>query len=92
MQGKSNHMAQRENKVIYLYLKSDGSRYFFGCLASLFSKFDAKDIGITYGSLRNYGLSENKVYENAKCIIVKGKIIPMPNSRTSTKIGKDEIK
>ena len=84
-------MAQRENKVIYLYLKADGSRHFFGCLASLFEKFDSKTLGITYGSLRNFGLSENKLYENAKCIIVKGTIIPMPNSRTTTKNGKDEV-
>ena len=78
-------MAQRENKVIYLYLKSDGSRHFFGCLASLFEKFDSKELGITYGSLRNFGLSESKLYENAKCIIVKGTIIPKPNSRTLSK-------
>lgn len=78
-------MAQRENKVIYLYLKTDGSRHFFGCLASLFEKFDSKELGITYGSLRNFGLSESKLYENAKCIIVKGTIIPMRNSRTTKK-------
>ena len=84
-------MAQRKNKVIYLYLKSDGSRHFFGCLASLFENFDSKELGITYGSLRNFGLSESKLYENAKCIIVKGTIIPMPNSRTIKKKEKDEV-
>ena len=75
-------MAQRANKVIYLYLKEDRSRHFFGCLASLYEQFDAKVLGISYGSLRNYGLSESKPYENSRCIIVKGTIIPMPNSRT----------
>ena len=84
-------MAQRENKVIYLYLKTDGSRHFFGCLKSLFEKFDSKELGITYDSLRNFGLSESKLYEDAKCIIVKGTIIPMPNSRTTKMKEIDEV-
>lgn len=75
-------MAQRENKVIYLYLKEDGSRHFYGCLASLYDEYDAKQLGISYGSLRNYGLSDTKTYENSRCIIVKGTIIPKANKRT----------
>lgn len=75
-------MVQRENKVIYLYMKEDGSRHFYGCLASLYDEYDATQLGISYGSLRNYGLSETKPYENARCIIVKARIIPKANKRT----------
>lgn len=84
-------MAKRENKVIYLYLKVDGSRHFYGCLASLYEQYTVEDIGISYASLRNYKFAENKLYENDKCIIVKATIIPKPNSRTLTK-NQDENK
>ena len=87
---KLNKMAQRENKVIYLLLKEDGSHHFYGCLASLYDQYNAKQLGISYGSLRNYGLSEEKPYENARCLIVKGTIIPKPNSRTMPNNEKDE--
>lgn len=83
-------MAQRENKVIYLYLKEDGSRHFYGCLASLYDEYNAKELGISYGSLRNYGLSKDRHFENARCIIVKGTVIPKPNKRTIKKDEKGE--
>lgn len=61
---------KRERTVIHLQL---GEKHeYFGSLAGLYEFHDAEDLGITYGSLRNYSLSSDKPYINSKCIIRKG--------------------
>lgn len=63
---------KRKIKVIHLFDKRTGEHKYFGSIASIFD--ENLDIGITYGSLRNYGLSE-KYYENDKVIIRQGYLI-----------------
>ena len=57
-------------KVIHLQINE--MHYYFGSLRALTKQFSGESIGIEYGRLRNYGLSENKPYVNTKCIIRKG--------------------
>lgn len=64
-----------------IHLQYDGLHYYYGSLASLFDHFTPQQLGIGYGSLRNYGLSETKPYQNSKCIIRKGTLISKPGGR-----------
>ena len=44
----------------------------FGSIANIYEYHTMEELGITYGSLRNYGLSQDKPYQNSKCVIRKG--------------------
>ena len=70
--------AKFEKKVIHLILKGESraqdKHAYFGSVACIYEHFTEEEIGITYGSLRNYGLSEDKPYENKKVFIREGKL------------------
>ncbi len=61
-------MAQQERQVIHLQ-KGD-EHYYFGSMAAIYDPFTKDDIGISYGSIRNYGLSPSKPYKNQKTGVV----------------------
>lgn len=61
---------KQERTVIHLEI--NGEHHYFGSIASIYDYYTSQDIGITYGSLRNYGLSLEHPYQNTKCIIRKG--------------------
>ena len=65
--------------VIHLIFKGDtrssDRHFYFGSVACIYDHFSADQIGITYGSLRNYGVSEDRPYENRDVIIRKGKLL-----------------
>lgn len=67
-----------ERTVVHVELLSDNSHHYFGSLAAIYEKFGKEDIGISYGSLRNFGLSADKPYKNKLCIIRKGVLITIP--------------
>lgn len=54
----------QERQVIHLQ-KGDEHHY-FGSVAALYDHFSKDAIGISYGSMRNYGLSADKPYRNEK--------------------------
>ena len=56
-------MAQ-ERQVIHL--QHGEEHYYFGSVAAMYDHFSKDDIGISYGSIRNYGLSPTKPYKNDK--------------------------
>jgi len=70
---------KQERTVIHLEM--NGKHYYFGSIANIYEYFDADIIGISYGSLRNYGLSEEKQYQNKKCIIRKGVLLAKSTNR-----------
>ena len=72
---------KKERTVIHLHLKMRGSHHYFGSIANIFEFFSVDEIGISYGSLRNYGLTYEKQYENAKCIIRKGILLSKNSNR-----------
>lgn len=61
---------KQERTVIHLEI--NGEHHYFGSIASIYDYFTPQDIGVVYGTLRNYGLSPEHFYQNAKCIIRKG--------------------
>ena len=77
-----------DRKVIHLH--RDGEDYYFGSVSAIFSIFSKEDIGITYGSLRNYGLSPEHPYSNGKIIIKEGVLISAKGER-GHKTNEEEI-
>jgi len=63
--------SKKEKTVIHLYLKRKGLHYYFGSKANIFEHFTKEEIGISWGSLRNYDLNLSP-YKNDKVIIRKG--------------------
>lgn len=70
---------KQERTVIHLQIGDN--HHYFGSIANIYEYYDADIIGISYGSLRNYGLSEKKPYQNKKCIIRKGVLLAKPSNR-----------
>lgn len=84
-------MAEKEKKertVLHLYIKENATHHYFGSIANIYEYFPAEELGISYGSLRNYGLSNEKPFQNTKCIIRKGLLLSKSGNRgkNNTKI------
>lgn len=77
---------KRERTVIHLQLRSTDEHFYFGSIANIYEFFDAKQIGISYGSLRNYGLSYGHPYKNNYCIIRKGVLLSKSGNRGRGKL------
>lgn len=60
----------KERTVIHLEI--NGQHHYFGSIANIYDYFFPEELGISYGSLRNYSLAPDKPYHNSKCIIRKG--------------------
>ena len=71
---------KKERTVIHLEF-TNGEHHYFGSLANIYEYFTTEMIGISYGSLRNYGLSSEKPYQNAKCIIRTGILLSKEGNR-----------
>lgn len=72
---------KKERTVIHVYIKATNTHHYFGSIANIYEHLLLDDIGITYGSLRNFGLSSEKPYENTKCIIRKGLLLAKSGNR-----------
>lgn len=70
---------EKERTVIHLQI-GDTHEY-YGSIANIYEYHDAKEIGIGYGALRNYGLLADKPYSNAKCTIRKGVLLQKSGGR-----------
>lgn len=77
-----------DRKVIHLH--KDGEDYYFGSVSAIFSVFSKEEIGISYGSLRNYGLTQEHPYTNGKITIKEGVLISAKGDR-GRKGDKEEI-
>ena len=72
---------KKERTVIHLYLKDCDEHHYFGSVANIFEFYDHKVLGISYGALRNYGLTAENPYQNSKCIIRKGVLLSKSGNR-----------
>ena len=71
--GKSAYMKATEKKErTVIHLQMGEVHEYYGSIANIYEFHSSEELGITYGSLRNYGLSADKPYANSKCIIRKG--------------------
>lgn len=64
-----------------IHLEIDGEHHYFGSIANMYEYFTPQQLGISYGALRNYGLSSDKPYRNSKCIIRKGQLLSKSGGR-----------
>ena len=64
-----------------IHLEINGEHRYFGSVANIYEYYTAEQIGISYGALRNYGLSSDKPYQNKKCIIRKGVLLSKSGNR-----------
>lgn len=72
---------KKERTVIHLQLLKTDEHWYFGSIANLYEYFNADTLGISYGSLRNYGLSKDKPYSNKLCVIRKGTLLSKSGNR-----------
>ena len=63
-----------KTRVFHLYVKETGEQRYFASLGALFNAYAREDIGIAYQSLKNYWQKTDEPYENALCVIIKGKL------------------
>ena len=70
---------EKERTVIHLEI--DGQHHYYGSVANIYEFYTSEELGITYASLRNYGLSNDHPYKNAKCIIRKGVLLSKSGGR-----------
>ena len=66
------HLQIGEAHEYFIHLQIGEAHEYFGSIANIYEFHSAEELGITYGSLRNYGLSADKPYANNRCIIRKG--------------------
>ncbi len=75
----TSKLEKTERTVIHLEI--DGEHHYYGSIANLYEYYTPQDLGIGYGALRNYGLSVDKPYSNAKCTIRKGVLLQKSGGR-----------
>ena len=75
---KSSNM-EKERTVIHLEI--NGEHHYYGSVANMYEFYTSEELGITYSSLRNYGLSAERPYQNKKCIIRKGVLLSKSGGR-----------
>lgn len=75
---KSSKM-EKERTVIHLEI--NGEHHYYGSVANMYEFYTSEELGITYASLRNYGLTSEHPYQNKKCIIRKGVLLSKSGGR-----------
>lgn len=66
-------MEKQERTVVHLEL--DGNHYYYGNLKALCEHWDREQIGVSYSYLKNLKISDDKPFNNGKCIIRRGVIV-----------------
>ena len=64
-----------------IHLEIGGEHHYFGSIANMYEYFTPQQLGISYGALRNFGLSNEKPYTNSKCTIRKGLLLSKSGGR-----------
>ena len=70
---------EKERTVIHLQINDQ--HHYYGSVANMYEFYTSEELGITYASLRNYGLSADHPYQNKKCIIRKGVLLSKKGGR-----------
>ena len=70
-----------ENERTVIHLEINGQHHYYGSVANMYEFFTSEELGISYPSLRNYGLSAEHPYMNKKCVIRKGTLLSKAGNR-----------
>lgn len=68
--------------TIYHVSFGDDDNHYFGSISAIFDQFTPQDLGVSKARLWAYGITEEKPYQNKKCIIRKGVIHRKKTNRT----------
>lgn len=69
---------QKKQERAVVHLEKDGRHYYYGNLKALTDHWSKEDIGVSHSYLKNLNITEEKPYQNDKCIIRRGIIITSP--------------
>ena len=73
-------MATEKQERTVIHLEIEGQHHYFGSVKSLCDHFGKEQIGITYKSLANIGITPDKPYRNKFCTIRKGTLLTAPKA------------
>lgn len=71
-------VTKKKQERAVVHLEKDGKHYYYGNLKALTDHWGKGAIGVSYTYLKNLNISEDKPYQNNKCIIRRGTIITSP--------------
>lgn len=71
------NMSNKKERTI-IHVEYGGRHFYFGSFSAIYTKFTANELGVALGTLRNYGVKEDKPYQNSNCTIRKGVLVTMP--------------
>ena len=74
---------KQERTVIPLALGA--GHHYFGSIKALCDHFGKEQIGITYKSLANIGITPDKPYRNKFCTVRKGILLTAPKAEVEVK-------
>ena len=74
---------KQERTVIHLELGTE--HHYFGSIKALCDHFGKEQIGITYKSLANIGITPDKPYRNKFCTVRKGILLTAPKTEVEVK-------
>ena len=69
---------KQERTVVHLQIEEQ--HYYFGSIKALCDHFSKDKIGISYKSLANFGVTQEKPYRNKYCTIRKGILLTAPKA------------
>lgn len=71
----AQNSSKMEKERTVIHLEINGEHHYYGSVANMYEFYTSEELGITYASLRNYGLTSEHPYQNKKCIIRKGVLL-----------------
>lgn len=77
----AQNSSKMEKERTVIHLEINGEHHYYGSVANMYEFYTSEKLGITYASLRNYGLSAERPYQNKKCIIRKGVLLSKSGGR-----------
>ena len=77
----AQNSSKMEKERTVIHLEINGEHHYYGSVANMYEFYTGEELGITYASLRNYGLSAEHPYQNKRCIIRKGVLLSKSGNR-----------
>ena len=77
----AQNSSKMEKERTVIHLEINGEHHYYGSVANMYEFYTSEELGITYASLRNYGLTSEHPYQNKKCIIRKGVLLSKRGGR-----------
>lgn len=77
----AQNSSKMEKERTVIHLEKNGEHHYYGSVANMYEFYTSEELGITYASLRNYGLTSEHPYQNKKCIIRKGVLLSKSGGR-----------